>query len=82
MGQIDPLAVAIGAAVRSALAEAGHTFTWAGEQAGFSWQTFSRSINGRRAFTFPELVRIAAVAGTTAAEIVERAERIHERRAA
>lgn len=82
MGQIDPLAVAIGAAVRGASVEAGISLTQLAESAGFSWQSLSRRVNGHLAFTYPELVRVAGVTDTTLVDLIARADSIAKRRAA
>ena len=82
MSQIDPLAVAIGTAVRGAITEAGLTNTSFAHEAGFALNSLSRRINGHQPFDFPELVRVANVTGVPLMEIVARAERILERRAA
>jgi hypothetical protein len=82
MGQIDPLAVAIGTAVRGAVVEADLSLTQFAEEAGFSWQTLSRRVNGHTPFTYSELVRVAEITGTTVSDLVQRADRIHKRQAA
>lgn len=78
---LDPEAIAIGRAVRGALATAGLTLTEAAEQTGITLSTFSRRVNGTLPFTFPELFRIADICGTKVSDLASAAERIIERAA-
>jgi plasmid maintenance system antidote protein VapI len=80
--QIDPKAVAIGRAVRGAIATAGLTMTEAAEQSHITLSTLSRRVNGALPFTFPELVRMAAVCGTRVTDLAAAAERIMDKDAA
>lgn len=79
MATIDPEAVAIGQAVRGAIAQAGLTQAEAADRAGMALKTFSGRVNGLFPFTWPELVRIAAVTGVTCAELATTATRIADR---
>lgn len=79
MAGIDQHAVAIGSAVRGALAAAGFTQAEAAEGVGVALNTFSRRINGLLPFTWPEIVRVAALTGTTPSELAAQAERIASR---
>lgn len=76
MVRIDPYAVAIGDAVRGAIAQAGLTQEEAAANAGLSTNTLSRRINGSLPFTWPEIVRLARITDTTPSELATRAERI------
>ena len=75
----DQEAVAIGRAVRGAIATAGLTVTEAAEQTRIPFRTLSRRVNGTLPFTFPELVRVAEVCGTRVSDLAAAAERIIER---
>lgn len=75
----EPEAVAIGRAVRGALATAGLSVADGAEQTGITLSTFSRRVNGTLPFTFPELIRVADVCGTKVSELAASAERIIER---
>lgn len=77
--KIDPEAVAIGRAVRGAITTAGLSLPEAADQAGLSLSTLSRRVNGTLPFTFPELVRVAAVCGVRVSELAASAERITDR---
>ena len=79
---LDPEAVAIGRAVRGAVATAGLSLADAAEQSGIALSTLSRRVNGSLPFTFPELVRVARVCGVRVSEIVQAAERVADRGAA
>ena len=81
MAQIDPAAVAIGAAVRGAIAQAGLSQAEAADQTGLSINTLSRRINGTLPFTWPELVRIGAITGVTASDLAATAERLASQKA-
>lgn len=70
------VAESVGLAVRGAIAQAGLTQEEAAPRVGIPLSTLSRRINGLIPFTFPELVRVAAVTGVTLAELVSSAERI------
>lgn len=72
---IDPEAVAIGRAVRGALATAGVTIGDASEQTGIALSTLSRRINGSIPFTFPELVKVAALCNIRVSDLAAAAER-------
>lgn len=73
---IDPEAVAIGRAVRGAVATAGLTLAEAAEQTGIALSTLSRRVNGTLPFTFPELVKVAMVCGVKVSDLALAAERI------
>lgn len=75
----DPQAVAIGQAVRGALAQADLTQQYTAEQMPMAITSLSRRINGGLPFTFPELVRISRLTGVTLGELVATAERIASR---
>lgn len=75
----DPDAVAIGQAVRGAIAQADLTLAATAEQVNIAVNTFSRRINGLLPFTWPELVRVSAATGVPCSEIVASAERIKAR---
>lgn len=79
MAALDPHAVAIGAAVRGAIAQAGLTQAEAAAKIGLSLNTFSRRINGALPFTWPELVRVADAAGVKVSDLATTAERIAAR---
>lgn len=79
MTGIDPHSVAIGAAVRGAIASAELTQAEAAEGIGVAVNTFSRRINGLLPFTWPELVRVAALTGVPVTELAASAERIANR---
>ncbi len=74
--QIDAESVAIGRAVRGALAEAGMSLAEAADRGGFATRTFSRRVNGELPFTFPELVKIAELCDTKVSDLALAAERI------
>lgn len=76
MERIDPYAVAIGAAVRGAIAQAGLSQEDAAIQIDMHRNSLSRRINGNLPFTWPEVVRVAQVTGTTAIELATTAERL------
>ncbi|MGH3631497.1 MAG: helix-turn-helix domain-containing protein [Sciscionella sp.] len=78
----DPQAIAVGRAVRAALAGAGLTQAEAAIAAGISLQTLSRRINGQMPFTWPELVRIANVTEVGVTELAASAVRIAEKESA
>lgn len=82
MGEIDPHAVAIGAAVRGAIAQAGLTQAEVSQQTGIALNTLSRRVNGLLPFTWPEMVTIAEIAGVTVTELVVAAERLAAKAAA
>lgn len=79
MALIDPHAVAIGAAVRGAIAAASLTQAEAAARAGMALNTFSRRVNGLLPFTWPEIARIADVTGVTVLELATNADRIAKR---
>lgn len=72
----DVEAVAIGRAVKGAIAAAGLTQADVSERTGIALNTLSRRVNGTIPFTFPELVRIARATGVRVADLVESAERL------
>ncbi|WP_232676732.1 helix-turn-helix transcriptional regulator [Nocardioides sp. R-C-SC26] len=74
--QIDREAVAIGRAVHGAVTAAGLSLAEAAEQSAIPLTTFSRRVNGRLPFTFPELVRVARISGVSVTELATSAERI------
>lgn len=76
---IDPQAVAIGQAVRGAIAQAGLTQADVAERTGIALNTLSRRINGLLPFTWPELVRIADVTDVSVSDLAAAAVRIAER---
>lgn len=76
---IDPEAVAIGRAVRGAIAAAGFTLAEAAEESGINLTTLSRRVNGSLPFTFPELVSLATICGIRVSDLALTAERIAER---
>lgn len=82
MAHLEPSAVAIGAAVRGAIAQAGLSQAEASERTGIALNTLSRRVNGLLPFTWPEIVRIANVTGTTASELASIAERLATQRSA
>lgn len=82
MAQIDPHAVAIGHAVRGAIAQAGLTQAQAADKTGMALNTLSRRINGLLPFTWPEIARVSQITGVSLGEIVAAAERIYARDAA
>lgn len=79
MTTIDLDSVAMGQAVRGAIAQAGLTQAEAAERAAMALNTFSRRVNGLLPFTWPELVRIAAITDVTCSDLVANAVRIAER---
>lgn len=79
---IDAEAVAIGRAVRGAIATAGLSVAEAADQSDIGLSTFSRRVNGTLPFTFPELVRVARVCGVKVSDLALAAERVAERGAA
>ncbi len=78
---LTPEAVAIGQAVRGAIAQAGMTQAETAMKSGMALNTLSRRINGILPFTWPELVAISAVTGVTCSELAANAERIAARTA-
>lgn len=74
--QIDPEAVAIGRAVKGALATAGLSLSESADLTGITLSTLSRRVNGTMPFTFPELVRVAKVCGVRVSDLALAAERI------
>lgn len=77
---LDPQAVAMGQAVRGAIAQADLTLAETAPQTTMHLNTLSRRVNGISAFTWPEIVQIADVTGVTPSELVASACRIAERR--
>lgn len=77
--QIDTEAVAIGRAVRGAIATAGLTLVEVAAQTDITLTTLSRRVNGSLPFTFPELTQIAKVCGVRVSDLALSAERIAER---
>lgn len=75
----DGAALAIGHAVRGAIAQADLTQAEAAQRAGIALNTFSRRINGLTAFTWTEIVRVAEATGVSATDLVTAAERIQAR---
>lgn len=76
MARIDPLAAAIGQAVKTALAEADMTQHEASATTGIAYASLSRRLNGAIPFTFPELIHVARVTGVPLSGLIESAERI------
>ncbi len=74
--QTDPQAVAIGRAVRGAIATAGLSLAEAADEAGFALSTLSRRVNGTLPFTFPELAKIADLCDVKVSDLALAAERI------
>jgi hypothetical protein len=82
MTQRDSQAVAIGQAVRGAIAQAGLSQADAAPRVnGMHLNSLSRRINGAMPFTYPELVAVSRLTGVTVAELVAAAERIAARSA-
>lgn len=78
--QIDTEAVAIGRAVRGAIATAGLTLVEVAAQTDITLTTLSRRVNGSLpSFTFPELTQVARVCDVRVSDLVLAAERITER---
>lgn len=71
----NPEAIAIGRAVRGAIATAGLTQAEVAEQTGIPLKTLSRRVNGSLPFTFPELVKVATLCGVKASDLALAAER-------
>lgn len=82
MERFDPAAVAVGAAVRGAIAQAGLSQAETADLVKMSLNSLSRRINGNLPFTWPEMVRIGKATGTTAAELATTAERLARTKAA
>lgn len=78
---IDPEAVAIGRAVRGAIATAGLSLAETADLAGITLSTLSRRVNGTLPFTFPELAKIATVCDVKVSDLALAAERIAARAA-
>lgn len=76
MERIDPFAVAIGKAVRGAIAQAGLEHGETATRLGMGRNSLSRRVNGSIPFTWPEVVRIAELTGTTATELATTADRL------
>lgn len=76
MGVLDPHSVAIGAAIRGAIAQAGLTQAEAAQRSGIALNTLSRRINGLLPFSWPEVVALAKVTNTTAPELAATAARL------
>lgn len=74
--QIDPEAVAIGRAVRGAIATAGLSLAEAAEATGITTSTLSRRVNGTLPFTYPELVKISSICDVRVSDLALAAERI------
>lgn len=70
----DPLAVAVGQAVRVAAARRGVKLIPLGARAGLTQRTMARRVNGHVPFTWPELVRIAEALDTDVADLLAEAE--------
>lgn len=79
MAHIDPRSVAMGQAVRGAIAQAGLTQALTAEAADMALNTLSRRINGSIPFTWPELARLAEVTGLNTSDLIASAERILNR---
>jgi len=75
----DPTAVAIGRAVKAALAAAGRSQADVADQSEIAANTFSRRVNGLIPFTFPELVRVAAALDVPLSSLIASAEEIAAR---
>ena len=82
MAPKDPLAVAVGRAVRRAIEDAGLTQADAGDSIGLSKRSMSRRITGHLPFTWPELVRVSDVVDVDLSDLLEDAERTAARVAA
>lgn len=78
----DPEAVAIGRAVRGAIATAGLSLSEAADQTDIALSTLSRRVNGTLPFTFPELVRVALLCDVKVSDLALAAERIAGRASA
>lgn len=78
----DPEAVAIGRAVKAALAAAGWSQADLAERAGMAKNTISRRVNGLLPFTFPELRRVAAALDIPLSALIASAEEIAARASA
>lgn len=74
--RLDPEAVAIGRAVRGALATAGLSVADAADRTGITLSTLSRRVNGTLPFTFPELSRVAVICGIKVSDLALAAERV------
>lgn len=79
MTRRDHDAIAVGQAVRGAIAQAGLSQAQAAEAVTMHLNSFSRRVNGAIAFTYPELVRIASATDVRLTDLVASAERIAER---
>lgn len=77
----DPEAVAIGRAVRGAIATAGLSLSDVSAATSIALSTLSRRVNGSLPFTFPELCRVAEVCGVKVSDLALSAERIAQRAA-
>lgn len=75
----DPDSMAMGQAVRGAIAQAGLTQAEAAPQLKLSLMSLSRRINGALPFTWPELVRVSRVTGVPVSELIATAQRIANR---
>lgn len=75
-------AQAIGRAVHSAIREAGQNIKGTGEASGIPRRTMTRSINGERCFDFDDLAKVSKATGIPIAEMISRAERILDQKAA
>lgn len=76
---LDPHAVAMGQAVRGAIAQAGLTLAETAPRTDMALNTLSRRVNGSLPFTWPEIVQIAEITGLTATELATSAARIADR---
>ena len=63
-------------AIRERVAENGLTQATASRALGIGRQTFSRKLNGHGDFSVSELTRLAAILGTTVADLMKRADQI------
>lgn len=67
--------MAMGAAVRGAITEAGLSQARFAERTGFTIKTLGRRLSGSIPFTYPEIKVSADALGMSAVDLVERAER-------
>lgn len=82
MESIDPHSVAMGQAVRGAIAQADLTQAGTAPLVPMSLNSLSRRINGSLPFTWPELCRIAEVTDLKVSDLIESAQRVLKRVAA
>lgn len=80
--QLHPQSVAIGTAIRNAITHAGLTQSQFADQSGMTVKTLGRRLSGALPFTYPEIKTAAEVTGVSVGDLMDDADRIHERRAA